>query len=361
MKRRADGRFCKTLTIDGKRVFFFSSAENEKQASKEIEKKLIEYQIEQSTKSEQFKIFKNIANRWQEEHYKTIAYKTQTGYDAPFNRIVEKFGETPINEIKPMQVNKFLISLGQKGYALKTVKTHLLIFNLIFTYAMLHGEIENNIVDAVKVPKNLKQEKRELPSNDEIEKVKSSLENSFGLFAYLLLYSGCRRGEALALKYEDIDRENKIISINKSLYFESNKPIIKEPKTKAGHRNIVLMDKLLEMLPTDKKGYIFSDNGEKPLTEQAFRRRWEKYIKETGINLTPHQLRHAYATILFEAGIAEKDAQELLGHSSISVTKDIYTHISKNRKDETLKKLNDFVSGKKPKKKFYLKRGNIKK
>ncbi|MBS7299062.1 MAG: tyrosine-type recombinase/integrase [Eubacteriales bacterium] len=49
--------------------------------------------------------------------------------------------------------------------------------------------------------------------------------------------------------------------------------------------------------------------------------------------MTPHQLRHAYATILYEAGIDEKDAQELMGHTSIQLTRDIYTHISKKREN----------------------------
>lgn len=60
------------------------------------------------------------------------------------------------------------------------------------------------------------------------------------------------------------------------------------------------------------------------------------------IKLTAHQLRHAYATMLFEAGIDVKDAQELMGHSDINLTRQIYTHIRNERKEETAKKLNEF-------------------
>ena len=62
--------------------------------------------------------------------------------------------------------------------------------------------------------------------------------------------------------------------------------------------------------------------------------------KATEMQITPHQLRHAYATILYEAGIKDKDAQDLLGHANIQTTRDIYTHITNNRRAETAALLN---------------------
>ena len=59
----------------------------------------------------------------------------------------------------------------------------------------------------------------------------------------------------------------------------------------------------------------------------------KKYKKETGVSLTAHQLRHAYATMLFEAGIDEKDAQELMGHSDINLTRSIYTHQTRAKRE----------------------------
>ena len=76
------------------------------------------------------------------------------------------------------------------------------------------------------------------------------------------------------------------------------------------------------------------------MTEGQARNKWKDYLAATGLQITPHQLRHAYATILFDAGIDDKDAQELLGHANISTTRDIYTHISKSRFEKTAQKLN---------------------
>lgn len=98
------------------------------------------------------------------------------------------------------------------------------------------------------------------------------------------------------------------------------------------------------------------------MTYSQLKHGWNSYCKAIGLyenkiitdkdghrhakispHLTPHQLRHGFATILFEAGIDEKDAQELLGHSSISVTRDTYTHIRRTRKEQTAEKLNSYT------------------
>ena len=186
-----------------------------------------------------------------------------------------------------------------------------------------------------------------MPSDEEIERVKAGLFLDFGLFPYFLLHTGMRRGELLALRWEDIDREHKLITVNKAVYFAGNTPQIKAPKTDSGRREIVLLDALAAVLPKDGKGYVFG--GEKPLTKCQVRKRWEKWCREAGLAtkdgramVTPHQLRHAFATILFDAGIDAKVAQELLGHSSIQVTRDIYTHIRKSRMESTAETLNNY-------------------
>jgi site-specific recombinase XerD len=85
-----------------------------------------------------------------------------------------------------------------------------------------------------------------------------------------------------------------------------------------------------------------NDDGKEPLTKRAYDKRWSKYCTDYGIHFTAHQLRHAYATMLHEAGIDLKDAQTLMGHSDINLTKQIYTHIRNERMEETAKKINDF-------------------
>ena len=344
MKRRKDGRWAKTVTINKKRVFFYSTAETERQAERDIAKQLLEY----AEKEEQGKTFKEVSEEWSSAHFETIEYNTQKYYRASLKQINEYFGNEMIADITPTNIKVFIDKISYEGYALKTVKSRLLVLNLIFKYAVIQRYAENNPCTYITAPKNLKKTRREAPEEEEIQVVKNSIYIEFGFFAYFILYTGLRRGEALALRYSDIDYENKLITVNKSIYHKNNVPHEKTPKTSAGIRTVVLLDNLIPLLKKrkktdDKNELVFGNDSGRWLTNGQFQSLWENYVKQTQLKITPHQLRHAYATILYEAGIDEKDAQELMGHTTIQLTRDIYTHISKTRKKITADRLNKFV------------------
>lgn len=338
MKQRADGRWRKVKKINGKEITFYSKAKTEKAAKRDIENQMILF-AEEHSRQKQFKV---IAEKWEAEHREEVTYKTWQGYQAHFRRAIEEFGENPIADIETSDVQIYINRLAKKGYAYKTVKSALDVISMIFDYAILKKEINRNPCDYVKISTNLPRKERELPSDEEIEKVKNGLNCHFGSFAYLLLHTGLRRGEALGLRSEDVDFENKLIHVRRSVYFKSNRPDLKEPKTKAGIRTVFLLD-CLEPILKGKEGYIFG--GDEPMTEQAFRRAWERYQRESGVKITPHQLRHAYATILYENEITAKSAQRLLGHADIKTTLEIYTHISQKRNNEDFNKLNEWAKG----------------
>lgn len=353
MYRRPDGLYEKMITLDGKRVAFRGKTE------KEVQRKIVEY----NGKIEQGPTFREVAEGWRNEHFETLTYNSLKCYKPAYERTIEQFGDTLIRQITRTNIGAFIEGFARKHYAQKTVKTQLLVLNLIFKKAILDGIVDSNPVEYVTVPKNLSKKKRELPPDEYIQKVKSGVDSTFGLFAYFLLYTGCRCGEALAIQFKDIDLERKILHITKSVYHESNAPRIKEPKTEAGQRNIVLLDCLAQRLPKGKPNeFLFTDDDGNLLTRSGFQHRWNNYCKSIGAYedqvytdkkghkhtriipmVTPHQLRHAFATILYEAGIDEKDAQELMGHTTIAMTRDIYTHVTAAHREKTAQKLNEYT------------------
>lgn len=286
--------------------------------------------------------FAEIADEWEDARIPLLAYKTQEAYRAPLKRLKAQFGAKLIKDITAAQIQAYITDISRRGYARRTVQMSLDILRMIFVQGILQGAIQYNPVDAVSIPNGLATAHRDMPTDAELQIVKNSVDAPFGLFAVLCLYTGLRRGEALALRYEDIDRSTMTITVNKAVEFVGNQPQIKTPKTAAGNRTVVLLDPLAAVLPTGN-GYIFSDGGNL-LTKIQYRRRWQKYLDATGLSITAHQLRHGYATILYEAGIPDKDAQELLGHSNITVTRNVYTHIRQSRKDDITKQLNQFVN-----------------
>ena len=339
MKKRKDGRYCSTVTIDGKKHFVYGESPKEVEVNKK--QFLLNYSKIQEKKTNGG-TFKEVAEEWWEEHKPTLAYSSLRYYQAPFNNVVENFGENLIKEILPIRVDMYLKSLAAKGYSHKSVFARLMVLRQIFDYSVLHGHIQYNPALSVKVPKNLSKKEREAPDEDIVAKIKNSIGNTFYLFALTALYTGCRRGELLALTSDDIDLKNKTININKSVYHVHNKPFVKEPKTKNGIRTIPLLEPLESILKLlNIKGYLFNLNGEM-LTDKQARTLWDKYCSETGIDITPHQLRHAYATRLYELDIDEKSAQDLLGHADVQTTKNIYTHIRDTKRKITAEQLKAF-------------------
>lgn len=346
MKKRPDGRWAKTITINGKRIWFYSSAPTEKAAEKDIKLQLLAY----SDTKENGNSFNVIAEKWKNEHFPTLENNSLKNYRPAYRDVVEYFGDTKLKHITASDAEAFIAGLAKKKYAKKTVSTRLLVLNLIFKYAFIKGEIEANPCQYVKVPKNLEKTKREAPTKEELQIVKDNWNlSTAGFLAYFILLTGCRRGEALALTYGDIDKDRRVININKTLEWIGNVPQIKNhPKTDAGRRDIpipqILLDRLLDGKKHKASELIFKNQNGNTVTNSGVTRMWNTYQKETGLTITPHQLRHAYATILYEAGIDVKAAQSFLGHANIQTTMDIYTHLSEAKKADSVSVLDKFLT-----------------
>lgn len=329
MIKRKDGLLQESLTINGKRKYFYGHTKAE------VLRKIQQYK----EKEQRGKLFEEVALEWSEEHQYNIRPSSYISYVAPLKTLITAFGDMPIKDITAHDIDRYMQDMGARGYAKNTVRCHLSVMSLIFTYGIKNGYNLYNPTTASTVPRQLKTTERQLPSVEMIDKIKSSLNLPFGLFAYFLLYTGCRRGEALAVTMQDLDFENKTIRINKSVSWIRSETIINEAKTKAGNRTIILLDTLADKLPHKKQGYLFGNKA--PLSHAEYIKLWREYINATGLDITPHQLRHLYATILYEADIDEKIVQELMGHSSISVTKNVYTHIRNQRMKEVAELLNN--------------------
>lgn len=340
MKRRADGRFQKRITLpNGKSRVLYSSASSEREAVKDFNRKMLALEAEQKNKY----LFSNIADEWNTEYRERISdinYRKNTR--AAYNRIIEHFEGLYIEEMTAQVISQFINKLVLMKYGKKTVANHHSILNMIFKFAILSGYITYNVVQDIPLPLNLPQKRRELPSDRELEIVNSHYDE-FDFLPYFLLNTGLRMSEALALEVDkDIDFENKLITVNKHLIHDGNKPIIEyKTKTEAAERTVILLDRVAEKLPK-KKGLLFCNDDGTPYSKGQLRNRWENFQKKYSLTLTAHQLRHGFATMLFEAGIDEKDAQELMGHADITTTRSIYTHIRNKRREETAKKLNEF-------------------
>lgn len=288
LKKRADGRYCKQIRINGKVKSFYGRTQAE------INKKILEYKEEKATG----KYFSDVAEKWVNYYCTQVPYTTYKKCgQAAYNAAVEHFGNMRIREIVPYDVDLYLKSFAHKDYSKKTVATYKSILNQIFKYAVIQGEIQTNPASVVSLPKNLKTTKRVLPPDNEIKIIELNPEG-FGFLPYFLLFSGLRISEALALTYEDIDRKDKIITVNKKIVYDGNTPtLVNATKTEAGTRKVVLLDRVEAHLNSDGKGVIFCNDSGGYLTRKQLSCRWEKFKKENNLTLTFHQLRHPYVKL----------------------------------------------------------------
>lgn len=328
---RPDGLHETIIRIDGKRKAFRGKSD------REVWNKVKAYRAERDAgKTETFEA---VAHAWWNEIEPTLEENTKKGYRPAYHRAVAQFGAEDVAAITTEMIETYVRQFA-KTYAKKTVITQRQIIRQILSKAVRNGDIKYNPAEAVPLPKKLPQKKRRAPTPEQIQRIKDSVGDEFGLFAFLIYYTGLRRGEAEGLRYEDIDREAKRIHISRSVYNVSTTPHIKDTKTEAGERSLPLLDALAEALPNKKSGYVFSDDGGKtPTPDCKIQRRYEAYQQRTGVSVTPHEIRHGYATALHEAGIDYKTAQELLGHAQLSTTMDIYTDILDKTIDDAANKM----------------------
>lgn len=255
--------------------------------------------------------------------------------------VSDHFSSTPCESITVANISAYLEDMKAKDFKMKTVNNYRQIIRQILDKAERMGKIQYNPGKVVPLPKGLEKKKRSAPSREQIALIKNSLSDPFGLFAFLIYYTGCRRGEAEALRYEDIDRKSNMIHIWQSVYYIGETPHLKQPKTEAGERFVPLLKALKDVLPADGKGFIFSDDGGKtPLRESRVTYQYQQYQKRTGVTASPHEIRHGYATALNDAKVDMKTAQELLGHAQISTTMDIYTDLYDDAISKAAKKMN---------------------
>lgn len=340
---RPDGRIEMVKVMpDGKRKHFYGHSDAEVEAKYEAARAEAEKKPKSSVR-----LFKTVAEDWWEVKEPKLSPNTINGYKTAMTRAVKEFGEIPVNEITTRKVIAYLSRFAAKDYSQKVISNSKSVLKKILDDALIAGEIERNPCADLPQIEGKAKVRRQPASPEDLKLIEQHKNDSdIARMYYFMVYTGLRRGEAAALQYKHIDRDNQTVHVVQSCAWSNSKPIIKEPKTESGTRTVELVDNALEIIPEghDPEEYVFFPAGLPKRRE--IEGGLEQYRKDTGVTATPHQLRHSYASLLHSAGIDVKDAQALLGHSTIAMTQDIYTHLEQEHKKDVQSKLNKYVKEK---------------
>lgn len=343
MKKRADGLYQKKIVTghkpDGTPIVKVVYGKTQK----EVNEKAYNLKGGRVHTSCRFKV---VAEEMLEEKKKTVGANTYKRYCETLCHFKPLF-DADIWDITASDLNSLIRDKYSEGYSKSTLRKIRAFYSLVAKYAIEKGLDITDYTNVITIPKNAPETKRHGISDDEIAVIENNVNREFGLYAFVMMYTGLRRGELCALTWDDIDFNDGVIRVNKSVEFISNRPHIKQPKTTAGIRYVPILNKLYTPLKSaysnklDTDIYVFG--GEGPYSDTMIKRRWAKYIKSAGLNITQHQLRHTYATLLYRSGVDAKTAQNLLGHADVQTTLNIYTDIANDVKNISVEKLNRFL------------------
>ncbi|MGN0414980.1 MAG: tyrosine-type recombinase/integrase [Agathobacter sp.] len=293
---------------------------------------------------------------WISVKKKTVRPNTVRNYTERYERNIKAvIGKKLLTEVKPIHCQKIFSDMADDGYRTTTIyQTRIALYNML-EFAKENDVIINNpCKKSVKSDMGKPSDKKEALT---IETQKKFLEGSTGQ-SYenqyrFILQTGLRTGELVGLKWEDIDFENKTLTIQRSMEFryKVGEWRVGPPKSKSGYRTIPLTDEAIRILKAQKEKnrkikvipmewseQVFLCRKGEPVKNSTYDTALFKICDKVGIKrFSMHVLRHTFATRCIEGGMMPKTLQKILGHSNIGITMNLYVHITE---EEKLKEIN---------------------
>ena len=360
ISQRKDGRYsARFVTAMGKRVEkYFIYAQDARRW-------LAEARMADDPCSENHVCYGMTVNDWYEfwiHHIKakTVKPNTLRNYKERYEKnIKKKLGKMLINDVRPYHCQLVLNAMAE-DYAGSTIHQTLLALYCLFQDAVENGIVLSNPVKkTVKIPKPIVKRTRVLTVEEQRLFMEAAKDTRNYPQYFFVLQTGVRTGEMIGLKWEDLDFENDLIHIRRTMEYRYSvgEWRIGTPKTKKSVREIPMTqpckDLLLEIREKVQLGkfvlpeyqeFVFINRNGMPTKNSTYDAHLQKISESIGIEkFSMHALRHTFATRCIEAGMRPKTLQQLLGHSDINITMNLYVHVTDDEKKKEIKKLEDYV------------------
>jgi len=289
---------------------------------------------------------------------------------ASYERIICKhisleLGQTPLDKIQPMQIQAYYSKKlqngrrdGAGGLSARTVQYHHRVLREALHHAVKWRILVRNPADACEAPRPDRPEMSVLDPKDVSTLLEITLEHPDRDIFITAIFTGMRQGELLGLRWQDVDFTKRVVRIQQSVgYIPKLGFVFREPKTKRSRRQVVLPQIAVDALTRRKKqvaadklligadlykglDLVFCTNVGAPLDPSGLSRRFKRIAaKLNAPKLRFHDLRHTHATLLLSQGVHPKVVQERLGHESINITLDTYSHVLPGMQEDAVAKL----------------------
>ena len=297
--------------------------------------------------------FSKIIALWKEDKKQYVKRSTFAAYTLLIeNHILPSFGEMAL--VEEQDVQTFVFRKLNEGLSHKTIKDILIVLKMILRFGVKNQMTEYRQID-IKFPTERDKHSIDILSRSHQKQIMEYIRLHFtfkNLGIYICLSAGMRIGEICALRWDDLDVENGIIHVRKTIqriyvieeHRKYTEVILDTPKTKNSIREIPMTKNLLKMIRPIKKivngNFYVLTNEPKPTEPRTYRNYYKQFMQSLGLPLMKfHGLRHSFATRCIESKCDYKTVSVLLGHSNISTTLNLYVHPNLEQKKRCMEQM----------------------
>lgn len=302
--------------------------------------------------------FKEIYEAWRPAKARYVKESTIAAYILHWrNHIEPRFGDMDVTAMTKKMGAQWIESLvSEKGLSVKTASDIMIVLKMLIEFAS--EEYDLNVCStkwSVHFPTQSEDARLERFSESQVKKIFEEIEKNPSPLTFtigLCLTTGMRIGEACGLRFEDIDTENKVMTINRTVEriyrvgeggIGKTEVVIQTPKTITSRRTIPIASKLLKTVKAYKAvalpEYYVASMARKPEEPRVFRCKYKKFLASIGVPyVRPHGMRHTVASTLVEKGVDVKTVATILGHHDVATTLNIYSHPSDAAKSAAVNK-----------------------
>ena len=289
---------------------------------------------------------------WLEGQRQHLKETTWSSYDVAAKRIKGGLGASKLKALAPLDIENFYADLSESGsrsgkpLSAKSVRNTHVVLRKALADAERLGLIPRNAAAAAKPPTVQPVEQKTWDSDQLVQFFEAMADDRFFAAYVLAATTGMRRGEVLGLRWSDVDLDGGQLAVLQTVTTVNYKPVVTTPKTKRSRRVVYLDEHTINVLrahrrrQTDEKkaagpawsdehDLIFRDEIGDMINPDWFSREFTRQVKASGLSkIRFHDLRHSYATLALKAGVHPKVVSERLGHATVGITLDLYSHVT---------------------------------
>ena len=289
---------------------------------------------------------KQYLERWLRDYVRpSLSPKTSEGYEHICqHHLVPNLGSIKLSDLRPEHLQHYYSEKLSSGLSAQTVRHHHMLIHKALETAVQWGLLARNVADAVTPPRASTKEMQTWNEDEVITFLEAARATPYYALFHTLFFTGMRRNEALAVRWCDVDLVLGQLYVSRTLHvLKGGQIIFRQPKSGKG-RMIALSPLTVTVLREHwgKQAFersvlgtvltgddlVFSHPDGTPLLPTTVTHAWTKLVRRTGLKpIRLHDARHTHATILLKLGVHPRIVQERLGHSSIQITLDTYSHV----------------------------------